>query len=74
MHWIDLVVFITYFLAIIYVGYFFLKQNQSREDYYVGGRSITANHVGLSIAATDVGGGFSIGLGGLGFTPHGPIW
>jgi SSS family solute:Na+ symporter len=68
MHWIDYVIFGLYFLAIIYVGYYFLKQNQSREDYYVGGRSIKAGHVGLSIAATDVGGGFSIGLGGLGFT------
>ncbi|MCG8311178.1 MAG: sodium:solute symporter family protein [Cytophagales bacterium] len=68
MHWIDYVIFISYFLAIIYVGYYFLKHNQSREDYYVGGRSLKAGHVGLSIAATDVGGGFSIGLGGLGFT------
>ena len=68
MHWIDYVIFGLYFLAIIYVGYYFLKQNQSREDYYVGGRSIKAGHIGLSIAATDVGGGFSIGLGGLGFT------
>jgi SSS family solute:Na+ symporter len=24
-------------------------------------------HIGLSVVATDVGGGFSIGLGGLGF-------
>ncbi|MBN1406757.1 MAG: sodium:solute symporter family protein, partial [Calditrichaceae bacterium] len=46
--------------------YFYLK-NQSRDDYYVGGRDISASHVGLSIVATDVGGGFSIGLGGLGF-------
>ena len=68
MHWIDYVIFGLYFLAIIYVGYYFLKQNQSREDYYVGGRNIKAGHVGISIAATDVGGGFSIGLGGLGFT------
>lgn len=68
MHWIDYVIFASYFLAILYVGYYFLRQNQSREDYYVGGRSIKASHVGLSIAATDVGGGFSIGLGGLGFT------
>ncbi len=68
MHWIDYVIFGSYFLAIIYIGYYFLRQNQSREDYYVGGRNIKAGHVGLSIAATDVGGGFSIGLGGLGFT------
>jgi SSS family solute:Na+ symporter len=33
----------------------------------VGGRNISASHIGMSIVATDVGGGFSIGLGGLGF-------
>jgi solute:Na+ symporter, SSS family len=37
------------------------------EDYYVGGRSLGSWHIGLSVVATDVGGGFSIGLGGLGF-------
>lgn len=41
--------------------------NKSMEDYFVGGRTITPSHIGLSIAATDVGGGFSIGLGGLGY-------
>lgn len=68
MHWIDYVIFVAYFFGILYIGYYFLRKNQSREDYYVGGRNIKAGHVGLSIAATDVGGGFSIGLGGLGFT------
>lgn len=29
---------------------------------------MSAGHIGLSVVATDVGGGFSIGLGGLGFT------
>jgi SSS family solute:Na+ symporter len=49
------------------VGVFFLNKNNSEEDYYVGGRTLSAGHVGLSVVATDVGGGFSIGLGGLGF-------
>jgi SSS family solute:Na+ symporter len=44
-----------------------MKRNKSQEDYYVGGRSMTPLHIGLSVVATDVGGGFSIGLGGLGF-------
>lgn len=68
MHWIDYVIFSAYFIAIIYVGFYFLRRNKSRTDYYVGNRNIGSTHVGLSIAATDVGGGFSIGLGGLGFT------
>ena len=49
------------------VGFYFLKRNKSQEDYYVGGREMTSLHIGLSVVATDVGGGFSIGLGGLGF-------
>lgn len=68
MHVVDYTIFGTYFFAVLCVGYYFLRKNKSKEDYYVGGRSISAGHVGISIAATDVGGGFSIGLGGLGFT------
>jgi len=54
-------------LIILGVGYYFYRKNNTAEDYYVGGRSISPTHIGLSIAATDVGGGFSIGLGGLGY-------
>ncbi len=50
------------------VGIYFFRKNESVEDYYVGGRSMGSWHIGLSVVATDVGGGFSIGLGGLGFT------
>lgn len=67
MHLIDLGIFIAYMLAMLGVGYYFMKKNSSPEDYYVGGRSIGSWHIGLSVVATDVGGGFSIGLGGLGF-------
>lgn len=55
-------------VAIVLVGHHFYRKNESSEDYYVGGRDLSPTHVGLSIAATDVGGGFSIGLGGLGFS------
>lgn len=68
MHWIDYVVFTIYFLAMVAVGIYFFLQNKNSEDYYVGGRNMKSYHVGLSVVATDVGGGFSIGLGGLGFT------
>ncbi len=49
------------------VGFFFLKKNKDADDYFVGGRNMGRWHIGLSVVATDVGGGFSIGLGGLGF-------
>lgn len=67
MHYIDIIIFVVYFIAMIGVGYYFFKKNKNAEDYYVGGRDMGAWHIGLSVVATDVGGGFSIGLGGLGF-------
>lgn len=67
MHTIDYVVFAVYFMAMISVGFYFFRKNKDTDDYYVGGRSMSSSHIGLSVVATDVGGGFSIGLGGLGF-------
>lgn len=67
MHYIDLSIFVLYMLAMLGVGFYFLRKNEGAEDYYVGGRSMSSSHIGLSVVATDVGGGFSIGLGGLGF-------
>ena len=66
-HWIDISIFGVYLLAMLAVGFFFYRKNTSKEDYYVGKREMSAGHIGLSVVATDVGGGFSIGLGGLGF-------
>jgi len=67
MHILDISIFALYMLAMLGVGLYFLKRNKSQEDYYVGSREMTSAHIGLSVVATDVGGGFSIGLGGLGF-------
>lgn len=67
MTWMDYLIFAVYMAAIIGIGIYFFRKNNDHEDYYVGGRNLSPTHVGLSIAATDVGGGFSIGLGGLGY-------
>ena len=67
MNILDIIVFILYFTAMLGVGVYFFKKNKNVDDYYVGGRSLGSWHIGLSVVATDVGGGFSIGLGGLGF-------
>ena len=64
---IDYIVFALYMAGILGIGLFHFRRNQSAEDYYVGGRSVPPLALGLSIVATDVGGGFSIGLGGVGF-------
>ena len=67
MHPADLLIFVFYLLAMLGVGFFFLRRNKTTDDYFVGGRKMGSLHIGLSVVATDVGGGFSIGLGGLGF-------
>jgi solute:Na+ symporter, SSS family len=67
MHYLDVIVFTLYMAGVIGIGIRFLILNKGVDDYYVGGRKIGSVHIGLSVVATDVGGGFSIGLGGLGF-------
>ncbi len=67
MSLIDGIIFALYFLTMLSVGIYFHFKNKDIEDYYVGGRSLGTWHIALSVVATDVGGGFSIGLGGLGF-------
>lgn len=67
MHWIDAGIFILYMALLIAVGVYHMRRNASAEDYFVSGRNMGRWHIGLSVVATDVGGGFSIGLGGLGF-------
>lgn len=44
-----------------------MEKNKNADDYYVGGHSMNKFAISLSLVATDVGGGFSNGLGGLVF-------
>lgn len=64
---IDYIIFVAYMAGVMGIGIYQFFKHKNVSDYYVGGRKMKATHVGLSIVATDVGGGFSIGLGGVGF-------
>ncbi|MDG5800353.1 sodium:solute symporter family protein [Marinilabiliaceae bacterium ANBcel2] len=68
MHFIDIIIIALYFVVMLSIGFWFHRKNSSTEDFFVGSRKMTKWHLGLSVVATDVGGGFSIGLAGLGFT------
>lgn len=65
---IDLAIVGAFFAAMVAVGLVFARRHQTASHYFVGARNMGSVGVGLSVVATDVGGGFSIGLGGLGFT------
>lgn len=64
---LDYIIFVVYMAGVMGVGVYHYRRNENLEDYYVGSRRMGWSHVGMSVVATDVGGGFSIGLGGLGF-------
>ncbi len=67
MHIVDTAIIIFYFAFVIAIGLFFFRRQESIDEYFVGNRRMSTLHIGLSVVATDVGGGFSIGLGGLGY-------
>ena len=67
MHVADLAILCIYMLGVLSVGVFFLRQQEHPDEYFVADRKMGSGHIGLSVVATDVGCGFSIGLGGLGF-------
>ncbi len=67
MAFIDIIVFAIYMVLVLAIGFYHFRKNKDAKDYYIGGGDMSSLHVGLSVVATDVGGGFSIGLGGLGF-------
>lgn len=59
MHFIDLLILVAYMVVMLGVGVYILRKNKGADDYYVGGRQMGPWHVGLSVVATDVGGGFT---------------
>ncbi len=67
MQIVDFIILGVYFVGMLGVGVYFQRRQTGLDEYFVGGRDMGAGHIGLSVVATDVGGGFSIGLGGLGF-------
>ncbi len=67
MSWIDYLIFAAYMAGVLAIGIYHFRRNTDEEHYFVGNRDMAPWHVGLSVVATDVGGGFSIGLGGAGF-------
>jgi SSS family solute:Na+ symporter len=67
VHPANLAAIAVYMVAMIAVGVHFARRQTRKDEYFVGDRKLGSGHIAMSVVATDVGGGFSIGLGGLGF-------
>jgi SSS family solute:Na+ symporter len=71
LHSIDLVVMALYFAVLLWIGYTVMRSEKSSgetESFLAADRNMNLFQSTASTAATDLGGGFSIAMGGLGFT------
>lgn len=64
---IKLIVLALYLIAMIMVGFFFYKKNQSHSDYILGGRQLNVWVAALSAQASDMSGWLLLGLPGLAY-------
>jgi len=54
MSLIDQIVLVSYFLIVLFIGFYFSKKNTSTEEYFVGGRSFSGWVIGLSLVGTSI--------------------
>jgi len=72
LHIVDLVIVILYFASLVTISYSIMKKAQQKgnenESFLAADRNMGIVRTAGSGAATDLGGGFSIAMGGLGFS------
>ncbi len=71
LHGLDLVAMAVYFVVLIWIGLRVARTEKGEgegESFLAADRNMNLLQTTASTAATDLGGGFSIAMGGLGFT------
>ena len=71
LHYLDLIAIGLYFLGLLWVGVAVArsqKKHGESESFMAADRDMNLFQTTATTAATDIGGGFSIAMGGLGFT------
>jgi len=71
LHALDYLAIALYFLALLWVGLRVARSHKKRggaESFMAADRDMNLFQTTATTAATDIGGGFSIAMGGLGFT------
>ncbi|EAK0312376.1 sodium/proline symporter PutP [Campylobacter coli] len=58
------IMFVTYAALMLYIGFYFYRQNKNTEDYFLGGRSLGPVVSALSAGASDMSGWLLMGLPG----------
>jgi SSS family solute:Na+ symporter len=71
LHLLDYIAIVLYFAALFWVGYSVMrskKEGEESESFLAADRNMNLFQTTSTTAAGDLGGGFSIAMGGLGFT------
>lgn len=69
LHYLDLLAMAIYFAVLIWIGVHVARRGEGQcESFLAADRNMNLLQTTSSTAATDLGGGFSIAMGGLGFT------
>jgi len=71
LHYLDVGAIAVYFLILFLVGYFTMRsktEGKETESFLAADRNMNLFQTTSTTAAGDIGGGFSIAMGGLGFT------
>ena len=71
LHPLDLIAIAAYFLILLWIGLRVMRSATGEgevESFLAADRDMGLAQTTASTAATDLGGGFSIAMGGLGFT------
>lgn len=58
------IMFVAYAALMLYIGFYFYRQNKNTEDYFLGGRSLSPVVSALSAGASDMSGWLLMGLPG----------
>jgi SSS family solute:Na+ symporter len=71
LHWLDFMAMAIYFAILVWIGIRVARSEKGEgesESFLAADRNMNLTQTTCSTAATDLGGGFSIAMGGLGFT------
>ena len=68
MSTVDVIILIAYLIAMMLIGFFVGKKNETQEDYFLAGRSMPWLPVALSVAATMISANSFIGGPGWAYT------
>ena len=65
---LDLAIIASYFVVVLFIGFWVGRKTKTGEDLFLGGRSLTWGAIGLSLFASNISSSTIIGLSGAAYT------